>query len=404
MKTIAIFEFFWGGHRSSYLNTISKVLLELGYRVIVCSPKPGEVKPFGTSDSFATDSFHSLYYELPDTTTVCGGTFGAGLKRWIHLAAFVKSLKERVGIGADFVFINFLDSLHLPFPGNMVIDTIFPCKWGGLYVQPCRILDGHPKSIFSKIYFSLNPFSVFNASRCDIFAILNETVVDRISGKVKGEKVVTFPDFVDASLPAFETPVVEELRKKARGRTIVGLFGKIKKYKGIFTFIETAKRCLDDPFFFIIAGDCTPSSFRPEEYDIVESFVGSNPENSMFVLDYISDEKIYNSLINASDVVFAAFEDFPYSSNTVTKAAVFKKPIIVSDGYCMANRIREYHLGRVVEQGNVNQVAETLNTIRRNYADIIGLARFDEFAALNSIDRLKPLFTKILGTDSGEAT
>ncbi len=57
-------------------------------------------------------------------------------------------------------------------------------------------------------------------------------------------------------------------------------------------------------------------------------------------------------MIDAADVVFCAFDDFPFSSNTLTKAAVFEKPVVVSEGYLMAERVRSYRTGEVVPQGN----------------------------------------------------
>jgi glycosyltransferase involved in cell wall biosynthesis len=401
MKSVVVFEFFWGGHRAAYLNTVSKTFLDLGCRVVACSPQPDQVKPFENASEIPEGRFFSVLFTLNDVSKAFGGTFGVRTARWKRIALFVNGIEAMLGNKADFVFFNFLDSLHLPFPGNIVVDAIFPYSWGGLYVQPCRVFDEADASLAARINWILNPFSVFNAQHCKMFALLNETIRDRIEKKISHSKIVTFPDFADGSLPLSELIKVKELRERAQGRIIVGLFGYLKKYKGIFTFIEVAKTIDKSGFFFLIAGDCSPTSFSTEEFAAIKAFMDSNPENCMFVTEYIADERDYNALFNVVDVVFAAFLNFPYSSNTVTKAALFKKPIIVSNGHCMSQRVKEYRLGSMVEQGNAHQVIDVLTTIRRGYNDFLDNARFDEFANLHSADRLKPLFAKILEIDLG---
>jgi glycosyltransferase involved in cell wall biosynthesis len=401
MKTVVVFEFYQGGHRSEYLNIISRTLLDLGCRVVACCPNPDEIKPFGKT-AIPQGRFLTIKYELPDTSKTFGGTFGTGLKRWWHLSVFVSSLKNAVGFRPDFVFFNFSDSLNLSFPGNVLVDMFFTWKWGGLFVQPCRILNEKPRTIWSRIYFALNPFSVFNARKCAMFAILNEMIFNEISKRVVKSKIRVFPDFADSRLPSKDSCRIAELRQKAGGRTIVGLFGYLKKYKGILTLLEVAKRCAHDPIFFLFAGEPSTDTFTKDEYDGIMSFAASTPDNCMFVFEYIPDEREYNAFVNKSDIIAAAFEDFPYSSNTIAKAAVFKKPLIVSDGYCMAKRVKEYSLGMIIEQRNVEQMMDAINKIRQNYKKITSEARFGEYAEKHSTDRLKPLFAQTLHINPGK--
>jgi glycosyltransferase involved in cell wall biosynthesis len=80
----------------------------------------------------------------------------------------------------------------------------------------------------------------------------------------------------------------------------------------------------------------------------------------------ISDERIFNSVIQACDVIFAAYLDFPNSSGILTKAAVFRKPIIVSDGYLMAERTRKYDMGEVVPEGDVQAAGSAIRKILKD--------------------------------------
>ena len=56
-----------------------------------------------------------------------------------------------------------------------------------------------------------------------------------------------------------------------------------------------------------------------------------------------------------SDVIYASYEKFYHSSNLLTKAAFFRKPILVSTGFCMAERVHAYRLGASVPEGDVER-------------------------------------------------
>jgi hypothetical protein len=51
--------------------------------------------------------------------------------------------------------------------------------------------------------------------------------------------------------------------------------------------------------------------------------------------------------------LFAAYLNFPHSSNLLTKSALLEKPIIVSEGFLMAERVKKYRMGKVIPEGNV---------------------------------------------------
>jgi glycosyltransferase involved in cell wall biosynthesis len=75
------------------------------------------------------------------------------------------------------------------------------------------------------------------------------------------------------------------------------------------------------------------------------------------------DELVLNGVMDASDVIFAAYTDFPNSSNILTKAAFLKRPVIVSDGFLMAERTREFQLGVVVPEGDVSAQKAGIRTL-----------------------------------------
>jgi hypothetical protein len=105
-----------------------------------------------------------------------------------------------------------------------------------------------------------------------------------------------------------------------------------------------------------------------------------------------------NAVIAESDVVFAAYKDFPNSSNVLTKAAFFHRPIVVSDGYLMAERVRRHNLGEVVPEGNLDSLvsAVTRMTAPGYYKNLCTNARWDEYAADHSLTRLRAVMRDLV--------
>jgi hypothetical protein len=85
----------------------------------------------------------------------------------------------------------------------------------------------------------------------------------------------------------------------------------------------------------------------------------------LFYFERIPDEPQFNDLVNTCDILFAAYENFLYSSNILTKAAVFKKLLIASNGCCIGRRVRQFQLGLTIEEGNVTQCNEAINALCR---------------------------------------
>ena len=56
----------------------------------------------------------------------------------------------------------------------------------------------------------------------------------------------------------------------------------------------------------------------------------------------LSSEVILNQVIVESDIIYTAYSDFPNSSNILTKAALLKRPVVVSEGHLMAELVRDY--------------------------------------------------------------
>ena len=155
---------------------------------------------------------------------------------------------------------------------------------------------------------------------------------------------------------------------------------------------------------FLFAGGVIWPVFNAEQRALFVRAVSEGPA-VIYHGERVPDERAYNSLVQACDVLFAAYVDFPHSSNTLTKAAVFEKPIIVSDGHLMAARVREYRLGEVVPQGDAEAA---LRAIRRIVDDLPGWReknkpRWAEYRERHSVARLNEALAGLLSA-GGEGT
>jgi hypothetical protein len=105
-----------------------------------------------------------------------------------------------------------------------------------------------------------------------------------------------------------------------------------------------------------------------------------------------------NSVMSACDIVHAAYLDFPHSSNIMTKAALVGRPLIVSEGYLMAERVRRFRMGEVVPQGDAGALAGAITRITRDPGAWMAANRplWADYLREHSFERLQDVFGGLL--------
>lgn len=132
----------------------------------------------------------------------------------------------------------------------------------------------------------------------------------------------------------------------------------------------------------------------------IQTIVKSAPHNCFFYFERIPNEAQFNSLVNVCDILFAVYNKFPHSSNILTKAATFKKPVIVSNKFCMAERVRKFGLGLTINEGNTLQCIEALYKLfSQSESDTRQTKQdFEGYKQFHSTERLYTAFSAILKT------
>ncbi|NCR41523.1 MAG: glycosyltransferase [Microcystis aeruginosa W13-11] len=396
MKTIALVDPRWGGHHPTYLKFFAKTLLELGHEVISLCPEPEEMNLWIANHCpELANNFHSFELHEPPPSQFSVRRLrkrAMAVARWQRAAQSIQEISSKRGKAPDITFFAWLDTYLGLIPA--ITDTIFPYPWSGLYFKP-GYLRIPPKFEWMR-HGILNPLSVLKSSHCPVVAVLDEGIADKLQQKLN-KPVVVLTDITDESPPDMSFEIAQKIRAKAAGRKIVGLLGSLDKRKGTLTLLEVSQQ-VSDRWLFVFAGRLAEPGFTAAELARVEKIVKANPDNCFFYLNSIPDGSKFNAVVQVCDVLYAAYENFPCSSNILTKAAIFEKPVIASKNYCMGERVEQFSLGYGIEEGSVSQCVSILERFHKELStgNLSIQPDFEGYRRLHSIEQLISAFQKIL--------
>jgi hypothetical protein len=198
-------------------------------------------------------------------------------------------------------------------------------------------------------------------------------------------KFALAPDVADLECAADPPLLAETIRSRAAGRTIVLQVGSIAPHKGIATLLDVIARADPKRFFFALVGEVFWKSFGPNERRISE-FYAHAPENVEVYDGYVEDERDYNSLVACSDIIYAVYSNFNSSSNSLSKAAGLRRPIVVAGDTLMGKRVQASQIGMVAAEGNAGDILAVLESVAARSRDSFG---FDRYQAEHSLGKLK---------------
>ena len=162
------------------------------------------------------------------------------------------------------------------------------------------------------------------------------------------------------------------------------------------TLLEVARQTVEETYFFVFAGSLAEHTFTAQELTNIQNLVDSDLSNCFFYFDAIPDGAPFNALVDLCDILFAAYEKFPHSSNILTKTAILEKPVIVSKKFCMAERVEKFQLGLSIDEGDVGQCIEAIQYLCRQLEEGKIQPNFEDYRHLHSTEKLKTTFEGIL--------
>lgn len=408
MKTIFLVDYHYGGHHLTYLKLLSKVLLEMGYQVVALSLEPEKLQRWVEVQSpNYIDHFLSFPVSKPEDSL---STWSKLLKsplitffRWHYISQTIRNLINQNQLKPDLVFFSWLDdflSRNLP---TFLIDNIFPYPWSGLCLKPFKL----DKNLSDSYRYHRQHFRLIQANHCQGMCFLNEDVTQDLQS-ISSRPILPFPDIADDSPPDLRFEVVEQILQKARGRKIIAAVGSLNIRKGILTLLEVAKRSRHQDWFFVFAGSLPQGIFQndsfqaamPRAFEPLRVAYNERPDNCFFYFNFLPDESSLNGVIATADILFAAYEGFPFSSNILTKAAIFKKPVIVSQGYVMSQRVETFNLGLTIPEGSPDDCILALSqltlSLEANQPSINSQLGFERYSTLSSTERVRDTFLQLI--------
>lgn len=399
--TIALVDGFDSGHHLTYVRLFTRSLLAQGHRVMALLPDPAALETWVAEelgshrDQLALHPFRHARAPSPFWRL---RTLWSPLAAWHHAARSVAAVERSSGWRADLVFFCWLDDYIVGVSPlcRFALPTLFRRPWSGLFF--------HPWHLRAPAAEDVTPYAVstgiLRARNCRRVAVLDEGVTDQLQRRID-KPVICFPDLTDERLPEQESERVRQLRAAVRGRKVIGLFGELSRRKGVAPFLKAAALARDRDWVFLLAGalgEAQLRSYFPDEREFVESALQGDGRNVIVLRERIEDEREFNAVIAQCDVLFAAYETFGHSSNMVAKAAAFQKPMLVSPGYCMAERVARFRLGLAVDPHDTAAVVDELATLldAEALARRVGASDFDGYQREHSLTALSDAFEGII--------
>ncbi len=390
------------GHHPMYFVQYAAALARLGCRVVPFCVQPADFlqrlalvglgeeererveEPVGIRGPAASAFRPARWRGHYDALRFFGG-LGGQLRAW----------EQRKGSKLDLVFFSCIYDRQ--FEHFRLAERRFGFPWAGLYLHARSFrMPGSPIPYVGGLPC---PERIFTSPWMRAAGVLDEGVVapmERLSG---GKPVVVFPDMTQTQLPEEGGDgwgLVNKLELLARGRPMVSLVGHLQWTKGLADFSALMARPEMRDVFFVLGGEVYWGQVETKERTKMERIWEQSPN----VLAHLQalPESTMNSVISRSDAVFGAYRSFPNSSNVLTKAAYFERPILVSDGYLMAERVRKYGLGEVVPEGDGEALVRAVRRmVAPGYREELGRrARWSDYRFDHSADRLPECFAGVI--------
>ena len=189
---------------------------------------------------------------------------------------------------------------------------------------------------------------VLRRSSCGKIALLDERYLASL-GHQTGKRIVCLPDITSIEVSDPSPELVGRISRLKQGSVVVGLLGELSRRKGLHLLLDVLQYQDTDGLFFVIAGACDPGSLSVSQRAFLEKGINER-KNVIFSPGSIPSESDFNAIVNCCDLLYCVYQDHLHSSNVISKAAAFRKPVLVTSGELMAKRVEDYQMGAVLTE------------------------------------------------------
>jgi glycosyltransferase involved in cell wall biosynthesis len=266
-------------------------------------------------------------------------------------------------------------------PANLTALDSVSTPWVGILFHPK--LAKTPQAAIERYFES-------RTARGGIFLV--PPAIDIYAKALPHLKFVLVPDVADLEFADDIPAIARDIKSRAKGRKVILQVGSIAPHKGIMTLLEVCAKADPKQFFFAFVGEVHWHSFGPDQKRL-RTFYACPPENVCIHEGYVNDERDYNTLVATCDVIYAVYRGFNSSSNSLTKAAGLRRPILVAKDTLMGERVLNSEIGSIASEGNARDILMVLESLAQRSPDSFG---FDHFMQEYSLERLKSVLAEAL--------
>ena len=285
----------------------------------------------------------------------------------------------------DFLFVMYMDMFKTRIRDWQPLEKLVGLPWGGIRFAPHLMKEGKPV----EAYYRLPGLR----GMC----LLDEVACRRHKDAQPAKVFQCLPDITYSSLPERESELVAEHLAQAAGRKVVFLGGSLDSRKNISGFSRLARMADPARWFFALVGRVYRDTLSDEDKHELEALAAHNAGNVFLHMEFLDDEREFNAMIHASDILFAVYKDFPYSSNMLSKAANFRRPILVSDRYLMGELVVRYGIGMVVPEDSSIAACIAIESMHSSPISDENYERYCKDFSKNSLgDALENFFNRCL--------
>jgi hypothetical protein len=413
-RVVAIVDTMWVGHHPTYFKLICRSFLKEGVDVIALCPRPVEVEQW--AEGYLAPETRSRLVCFPlaelwemrtgwDSIRSVGKATLTALTRWLMLRGALDRIADASGRRPDFIFFPKADGWIAGMSWSWARRQLLPCQWAGIYFHPeHRRPTKRKHSVLEEFLLQTRVFvpdAALGCRRCSFVGLLDENLREVFEARFT-KPAYSFPDITDETPPNHDHPLAREIIKRAAGRKVIGLLGGLDERKGLLSLLEVARRDQSHRWFFVFAGrvDYGGANAMVEKLKASQDY---RLANCFFHLERLEDGEEFNSVANACDALYAVYNDFPYSSNILTKAAMLQKPVLVNIGALLEERVKKYRTGIAINGDAIPAIQSALDKVLSPSFDALKPA-YEEYFAAHSTETLQTTITNLVAQVTPSAT
>jgi glycosyltransferase involved in cell wall biosynthesis len=374
------------GHHHSYLKHIAEALVKMNHTAVIFTSKID-------SADLLTEGTQPDKIEISDQVYNKSGVvlldaLWTVIQRWYYISGKISQYESIKKTNVDLVFFSWLDSYLFKYIPTWFIERIFPYKWSGIYLHPTQL---RQKRLSGKTGL-LSRENIIKSDNCIGIGLLDKFIVDRLNNRLHATKAIGFPDFIGTDLDA-NNALRKEILTAAQGRVIVGMI-TIQKRKGVINFMRLTRMADPRRFYFVLIGTINRSEYSIDELQVIDDFYQTKHENVFTLKTYLKDEVEFNSVFETFTFPWVAYTDFTSSSNILTRATFFRKPVLSTASDYIGECVKKYNLGVTVNANDPEDIKQGLLVLEKSFS-LLESGNFQQFYDLNRLEALMPALTTL---------